>query len=237
MFKMIQGVKEALIALLKLTSEKSTFNVKQLAENSLLTFAEASNFLQELTSKNLVSIKDGIFEVSPTQRMLLAVESVRFGVSPCNACKYLSWREFEQAVERILKLNGYCSILHLKIKVKGKLSEIDIFALKGYLALAIDCKNWKRPLKNSNIKKIVKKQLERVESLQTAENIKILKVKVGRISSLKITVIPVIVTLFEATYKIYEGTPIVPVSKLASFLHELYVCLDILSCQEINLKL
>ena len=233
MLKLSQQAKEALLSLLKLTSKTAVFNVRDFAENSLLTLYEAGRFLRSLAGEGLVSTRNEHFEVSPMQRMFLAVEAVKFGANPYSACKYLSWQEFEQAVNYILSLNGYASTLHLKIKVEDKPSEIDIFALKGNIALAIDCKNWKKPLRGKQLYEAVEKQNKRVRALREAENIKNLEVKLGKIFYRKIVVIPVIVTLFEASHRIYEGTPIVPISKFTNFLEELQVGFSFLNHLEL----
>ncbi|MHC1589455.1 MAG: nuclease-related domain-containing protein [Candidatus Hecatellaceae archaeon] len=214
-------LREAVLALLKLTMESRLIKAKDLAEASLLTSREASLTLKSFAGEGLSSKVRGGFKVSPLQRVQLALKAVRLGVSPDEACKNLSWSEFEKAVKQALELNGYKAVSHLKIKVEGRFSEIDVFAVKGETALLVDCKHWKKPLRSSEALKIVEAQNRRVEALGRRNNVSILRVKMGRKINRKFYVIPVVVTLFETSQKILDGTPIVPVSKLPSFLNEI----------------
>ena len=166
----------------------------------------------------------------------MAVEAVKLGASPERACRNLSWKEFEQLVEHVLKVNGYEVALHLRVKIGDKRSEVDVFAIKGRLAIVGDCKHWRKPLFPSGAKKAAKLQISRLKALREAENLKVLKSKMGGFLPRKFQATPIIITLFEFPSKMVEGVPIVPVTKLANFLSELPSYLPILSLEEIELK-
>jgi Holliday junction resolvase len=213
-------LREAALTLLRLTEKTGSLKAEELAEASFLTSREAISILEEFAGRGLIDKVGGGFRISPLQRAKLALESVRLGVPPDKACKSLSWSEFERAVRQALELNGYEAVSHLKIKVEGKLSEIDIFAIRGKTALLVDCKHWRKPLSSLEIKKIVEIQNRRLKALKNIGNLEILRVKMKRKVHGKFYAIPVVITLFEASQKIRNGIPIVPVSKLANFLDE-----------------
>jgi Holliday junction resolvase-like predicted endonuclease len=229
-------LREAVLALLKLTIENRLIKAEDLAEASILTGREAALTLESFTGEGLLGKDRGGFKVSPLQRVQLALKAVRLGVSPDRACKDLSWSEFEKAVKQALELNGYKAVSHLKIRVEGKFSEIDVFAVKGETALLIDCKHWKKPLRSSEALKIVEAQNRRVKALEGKSNLNILRVKMGGKINRKFYVIPIVVTLFEASQKILNGTPIVPVSKLPSFLNEIPAYIYILKRKLVRLE-
>jgi len=213
-------LREAVLALLRLTEKTGSLKAEELSEASLLTSREAISILEEFVGRGLIDKVRGGFRISPLQRTQLALEAVRLDVPPDKACKSLSWSEFERAIRQALEFNGYEAISHLNIRVKEKRSEIDIFAIKGEIALLVDCKHWRKPLSNLETKKIVEAQNRRLKALKTRRNLEILRVKMKRKVDRKFYAIPVVVTLFEASQKIRNGIPIVPVSKLASFLNE-----------------
>ena len=202
---------------MRLTRGSPLAKAEELAEASLLTLEEASQALENLQARGLVG---GDFKVSPYQRVQLVLEAVRLGVPLERACRSLSWGEFEETVKNALELNGYEAIHHLRIRIGGRLSEIDVFAVKGELALLLDCKHWRRPLSPSQLRRVVEAQVERLEALKDEENLKVLRLKLGRKNYRKFYVIPVVVTLLEASHRLVEGVPVVPISRLPSFLAE-----------------
>lgn len=212
-------LKEAILSLLKLG--KNRVEVEVLAESSPLTRAELTRAVKTLAREELVNLTGGMVEVSPLQKAKLALKAVRLGSSLKEACRNLSWSGFERAVMEALELNGYEVLSHLRVRVEGKLSEIDVLALKGRLLLLVDCKHWRKPLSDSLLQRVAEIQKKRVEALNLPLNREILRKKMGGKIRGKFYGIPLVITLLEQSRKLVEGVPVVSISKLVSFLAEI----------------
>lgn len=227
---------EAVLSLLKLSRKGEPFPVEAFQREALLSPSEAENLLKKLADEGLIKIRNSQIHVPSARKVHLLILALRDGVSLERACKHITWLDFERVAVEALKVNGYEVALHVRLKTDGSRSEADIIALKGNLMLLIDCKHWRKPLYESNLKRLLEKQKTRIRLMTAAENVKFFEDKIGRKVPRKFYVIPVVLTLLEERHKTYHGMPIVPVFKMASFLSELPAYIDQLAKLAIQLE-
>jgi len=157
-----------------------------------------------------------------------ALERLSKGASLAEATSKLDWRDFEVFCSKAFEAHGFEVATSLRFKWSGRLYEVDVAAWRGPLLIAIDCKSWRvRPGKPSQLKRAVDRHLERAEALANA--LPLLQGRLGSLSSQLLYVAPCLVTLLEESVLVYRGVPIVPVSKLNSFIQELHLYLDSLA--------
>jgi Holliday junction resolvase-like predicted endonuclease len=148
---------------------------------------------------------------------MLAEQLIHSGADAKRVSRFLGWQEFEDFAEHILSENGFSTCKHLVFKSSLGRREIDIFAWNDTLILAVDCKHWIRGLSTGRMKKAAQAQIERTIAVaRRPELLHRLKVPIPDVRS----VIPVILTLGEVRDRLIHGVPIVPVSKLSSFIYE-----------------
>ena len=181
---------------------------------------EVESRLQNLREKHLLKLMDGWIEQSPLQRILLAESLVSEGCDTHNVARRLGWQEFEGFAEICFEENGFRSIKHLIIKLgRHARREIDILAWNQSFTLAIDCKHWlKMGTTDSRLRKAADSQARRVADL--AQRPEILH-SFGLDDAETRSILPMLLTLGEARMRTWAGVPIVPVSKLSTFLSEL----------------
>lgn len=126
------------------------------------------------------------------------------------------WKEFESLVAEIFRSNGFFVRKNLRFKT-GRRYEIDVFAVNGETAFAVDCKEWSRGRhKKSSLKSASSAQEERARQLgRFLRNNPIAK-KGLKIGSQKI--LPLVVTWLQEELQWHNESAIVPVWKLNSFL-------------------
>ena len=115
----------------------------------------------------------------------------------------LTWREFEELVERIFVSFGFTTKRNYRLKKPT--AEIDILAIKSGLAFVIDCKHWKRTVGSAVMLRVSEKQVERAKRMLTLEEVQ--------------KVIPSVITLRDEFLQILDnGTPVVPIHKISDFI-------------------
>jgi hypothetical protein len=120
----------------------------------------------------------------------------RFGSS-------LDWRQFEGLVELAFKSFGYST--YKNFRTKRPRAEVDLLAIAGNHAFAVDCKHWKRTVGLSTMSQVADRQISRCRSLLRTKNLD--------------TVTPVILTLHDEQLLVLDnGVPIVPIHKVSDFL-------------------
>ena len=117
------------------------------------------------------------------------------------------WQNFEKLAAFIFEENNF-SIKTNTVKTHNKKRrQYDIIAKKYNRTFLIECKKWSgNRYRLSALKTAIRQHKERTEFYEnlTKEN-----------------AVPIMVTLIEEEIKLYEGIPIVPISKLNSFINEL----------------
>lgn len=130
------------------------------------------------------------------------------------------WKEFEQIVAEIFISNNFIVKQKFRFKTKRRY-EIDIIAVRGQTALCVDCKEWGR----GRYKKTSLKYAAKEQEMRTKEFIKFIKNNPIAQTKLKVKpnqkIHPSIVTWLQEELVRENGTFIVPVWKLNSFLLEL----------------
>jgi Holliday junction resolvase len=116
------------------------------------------------------------------------------------------WQNFEVLVGFIFEANDFQVIINKVKTFNKKRRQYDVIAKKNDITYLIECKKWAgNRYRLSALKKAIEKHKERTEfySNLTEENS-----------------IPVIVTFIEEDIKFYEDMPIIPISRLNSFINE-----------------
>jgi hypothetical protein len=136
--------------------------------------------------------------------------AVRMGADLEELSKILDWKDFEVLATKILEASGYAT--HHAFRLKRPRTEIDVIGIREGLALLIDCKHWKRA-SPSELRRFAAMQVERAEAfIMTKESV--------------CTAVPAILTLHSESVDFADGVPVIPVTKLRSFLDEMPGYLD-----------
>lgn len=130
----------------------------------------------------------------------------------------INWRDFEGFVALLLERQGYIVHRNLRFKAGGKRYELDIFASRFNIILAIDCKRWVRAPR-SKLKKAALAQEERARALGMS-----MPIYFRSRTKKEVKIIPLIVSLTVPQAEIFEGVPVVNIYSLKDFLEnfELY---------------
>ena len=152
---------------------------------------------------------------------------IGLGVSPERAIALLNWRDFEVLCERGLQISGFSTRRGVRFSFGGRRYEVDVLAVDSDLALVIDCKMWSKggTPRASKILEAAEHQLERAIALKGAIErglVPELGTEPGRGS-----MVPCVVTWLDFGTRLSKsGVPVIPVSKLPSFLNDLREMLD-----------
>jgi len=136
--------------------------------------------------------------VTPSKKELV----INGNITVESLSKLLTWNEFEKLTAFIVECNGFTVNLNYRIGRR----EIDVLAYNDRYLMGIDCKHWKR-MSMSAIGRAAQMQKERV--------------RLAMRSFKELRGIAVIVTLYDGSYIVVNGVPVVPINKLISFLNEL----------------
>ena len=204
------------IKLLELTRGTVRISLNQLAEQLHTQPNRLVPKIEDLAQRKLVSYAHGFLQMETAQRMMLATELIHAGRDPQKVTRHLEWQEFERFAAESLEQNGFRTIKHLLFKSQIGKREIDLLAWNDSFLLAIDCKHWQRGLTASLSSRVAGAQFERAEALAGRPEI-LRRHGVDRIE--KRFLMPVILCLSEPRVRIVDGIPIVPISKLISFLY------------------
>ena len=173
--------------------------------------------------RELIIFDSKSLTVSSDQRIRLAIEAVKLGADFQDVCRLLGWKEFEEIASKAFQAHGFFVSENVRFKgKKGKRWEIDLLACKTPLIVSVDCKHWTQNWRRSAIKKIVDSQIQRSESLARIfpEGLKENPCRIDRHRK-NFTVFPLVLSLFPSPLKIHNGTPIVSILQLRSFLYDI----------------
>ena len=117
-----------------------------------------------------------------------------------------AWQNFERLAAFIFEKNGFAVRVNT-VKTGNKTKrQYDVIAKKGSHTFLVECKKWAgNRYRLSALRGAVVKHRERTLFYERMTNE---------------AAIPVIVTLIEEHIRVFEGVPLVPVSKLNAFIHE-----------------
>ena len=177
---------------------------RKIEEAAIKNFTTKNRVLEavrDLNSRGLLSRNEEI-KASVHQRIQLIYLALKWGASVKEVSKTVGWRDFEEITSRLFEENGYSVRSHV---ILSNRREIDVLARKKNDFIAVDCKHWTREIYPSVLERIVKMQLERIQTLVNELNI-------------KANVYPLIVVLQRPRQMMWRGVPVIPISYLNDFL-------------------
>jgi len=122
------------------------------------------------------------------------------------------WQNFERLAAFIFEQNDFRVKVNTVKTLNKKRRQYDVIAWKNNQTFLVECKKWAgNRYRLSALKKAVEQHKERTTFYEGITQVE---------------AVPVIVTLIEEEIRVYEGVPIVPVSKLNGFIGELDNCRD-----------
>jgi Holliday junction resolvase-like predicted endonuclease len=201
--------------------EDKPLSVCKISERTRTSIEMLDSFFSKISEDGLVRCDGESVSMTQNQRIRLAVKAVYWGANPKSVCRHLSWNEFEDFVVSAIEASGYETFKHFRFKHGKRRYEIDILGQKKPFMLSVDCKHWKRSWQSSATKNMVISQIKRTKALVSSLNSLRNRLRIEKWS--KISVVPLIITLSETPYRIFHGTPVVPVVYLQDFLSETYL--------------
>jgi Holliday junction resolvase-like predicted endonuclease len=210
--------RDLLMTLLKLTKDGHVL-IKDVNNGSRIASDIVKKLLENLQNKGLIYLDGDIVETNSDNRLRLAVKAASLGADFERVSGFFSWQEFEGIAALALERNGYVVSKNLRFRHGGRRWEIDVVGCRKPLVVCVDCKHWRRGLRPSALKKVVKAQVERAQALADALPSADLKIECVKWNKAKF--IPVILSLFPSSFKFYENVPVVPVLQLQDFLCQL----------------
>lgn len=161
----------------------------------------AKSVIDFLASNDIGVISKSAIKFSGSDRLYATMLALQLGCDIEQASRHLSWRDFEKLASEVLASFGYRTQTNVRL-IKPRM-EIDVVGTSSGLAIAVDCKHWRRN-NLSLIAAFSEKQVARVERLLKHDS-RILQA------------VPVIMTLHAESVRFVEGVPVVPVHKFKSF--------------------
>jgi len=197
---------------------KGELDVHELTRSSGLPMTRVKTLLHTISETNGF-LENNLSIQSITT--LSAVLAIRLGASLDEALRHIGWKDFEGFVGNVLSINGYRVLRNVRLKKPN--AEIDLVGIGTGIILAIDCKHWLRTSgyrNNEKMKKVVEAQIHRAKRLSVQTRLDDI------LESKTIKILPVITTLLEEQFISVGGVPIVPVTKLRTFLQEFEAEID-----------
>ncbi|MCW4055146.1 MAG: hypothetical protein NWE82_00010 [Candidatus Bathyarchaeota archaeon] len=217
---MMTGVEQKiLIGLLKQT-RGGPAEPSAVAQSVMVPADVAEAALERLAARNLVRWEGQLLEVSPEQRVGIAITAIRSGADLERVCRLLEWKEFEEISVRAFEAHNFDVRANYQFKdARQKRWQIDVLAFKQPTIASVDCKLWQQGWTRSPIQKVVEAHVGRTHAF--AESLPKLPIKKKLERWKKVVVVPLILSLLPSPFKFYDNTPIVPILKLQDFIYEL----------------
>lgn len=196
--------------------DEGVYAPKELAVKSGLGESLILELLRQLAANDIGRFEDSGVTFTKRDKMSSALLAVKMGCSIDEVSKQVGWRDFEEIVSDMLASEGY--VVKKNFRLKKPKIEIDVLAIKNSdICLAIDCKQWRRTIGKSVMKRLVDRQIERAEHLAKS---------VGEGKPRFRHIYPIIATLYEEDVKMIDRVSIVPITKLTGFLREFEGCTE-----------
>lgn len=207
-----------LVSLLRLTRQ-GPFRKELLGKNSRVPMQLVSETLRKLCRDGFCKQKGDVVEVSPAQRVKIAVRAIQFGADFEQVCTFLQWKEFENLAAEAFEANNYSVTNNFRFKHTGKRWEIDLIAYKEPIIVCVDCKHWHHGWSRTSIVKAVEMQTKRTKAL--ADTFSAVNEKIGLEIHNHVLLIPTVLSLTQGPFKFHNKVPIVPILQIQNFLNEL----------------
>ena len=205
------------MSLLKLT-HNGEVRKESIASDAKVPAAVTLSALENLSQENLFREQEGLINVTPSQRVAIAIRAIQVGADFERVCRSLSWSEFESISAEAFVANDYRVARNFRFRHASRRWEIDILGFKKPFILCIDCKHWKR-WGRSAIMKSVTSQVERTEALADAPHTYLQKAEIKEWETA--ILVPTVLSLMTGPDKFYNQVPIVPIFQLRDFINEL----------------
>jgi len=210
--------KAVLLSLLELT-QNGPVRRDAIAKHAKVPTETTEQALRKLSQSNFFDEHGGVIDVSPSQRVRMAIQTLKLAADFEQVCQLLSWKEFENITAEALEKNDYKVLKNLHLKQNSKRWEIDIIGLKKTLILCVDCKHWKRGWRTAAITKAVQAQIERTKAL--AEDFTSYSQKAGLERWEGALLIPIVMSLIPGPRKFFDNVPVVSILQFQDFINEL----------------
>jgi hypothetical protein len=204
------------LKILELTRRRQRISLNELSREIRIARTSLVSELEALQARSAIAISKEHLELDARQRIILAEELIHSGGDPQKVSRFLDWREFENFAVDSFEENGYLTAKHVVFKTQMGRREVDILAWNDTFLFAVDCKHWLQGLSPARTRDAVRAQVERSNALAGQPEI---LCRYGILQPSQRKVAPAILTLVEGSQKVVDGVPIVPVSKLMSFLY------------------
>lgn len=207
-----------LVSLIKLTKQ-GPIQRRIVSKDAHVPASTTDRLLEKLAFQGSITQRRKLIEASPSQRVKMAVHSVKLGADFERVCKFLDWGEFESIASEAFALNNFDVKRRFRFKQAGRMWEIDILGHRQLLILSVDCKHWHRGWQRAALVKAAEAQAERTEAFWDALPGLCKKIKLKNWK--QATIIPMILALTPAPLKFHQNVPIVPILQLQDFLNGL----------------
>jgi len=175
------------------------------SRSGIISMTVAKDVLQFLNIHGIGSVYTNVITFSQQDRLKTAIIALNMGYDIESVSKKLGWKDFESLASEVLHLLGY--VTETNVRFTKPRTEIDVIGVHSKFAIVADCKHWKRT-SISLMTKYTRKQVQRTVLL--------LDIRKNKINS----AVPIILTLHSESVQFIDKTPIVPISKFRSFLHD-----------------
>jgi hypothetical protein len=175
------------------------------SRSGIVSMTVAKDVLQFLNIHGIGSVYANVITFSQQDRLKTAIIALNMGYDIESVSKKLGWKDFESLASEVLHLLGY--VTETNVRFTKPRTEIDVIGVHSKFAIVADCKHWKRT-SISLMTKYARKQVQRTGLL--------LDIRKNKINS----AVPIILTLHSERVQFIDKTPIVPISKFRSFLHD-----------------
>lgn len=162
----------------------------------------AKDVVEFLLARGIGRADGATLHFSGRDRVEAAILAIGSGCDPEQVSSNLSWKDFEDLASQVLTSLGYRTRTNVRF-TKPRM-EIDVVGVDGGFAIAFDCKHWKRG-NFSAISTHCIRQTARVQELVRRE--------LGIVVA-----VPAMLMLHSERAMFVQGVPLVPVSRLYSFL-------------------
>ena len=178
-----------------------------IARESGLSDSGVHDLIYLLNKNEIGHVRGEELSLRPGDRIRIALLAVSMGAGIDEVSAALGWRDFEDFAAFILSENGF--VIHRNFRLRTPRREIDILGLRDGLALAIDCKHWKKGISKSELGRIARDQVLRSEAVFSS----------GRAEQLGLSrILPTILTLHSDGVRAAHGVPVVPVNSFRDFI-------------------
>lgn len=155
-----ENVSKVLETILKLSSENKLMSMDAISDLTLISRDQVREILKTL------GVRAGSPRLAEAEKIKAILNALKLGVDGGAIARYLSWREFEKLVTRILEEAGYDVEWNLTLSHCRERVQIDVLAYNGNLLLLVDCKCWNKPLPPSIEENVRESQERRISLLK-----------------------------------------------------------------------